>query len=327
IEHVLGKLGGQLGELFLDRGVALLLLERQLGAAEAEVAQRVLDDLPAGRRKGAELRRACELLVLLEKLKILSELGPVLRDLGQGRVVSLAERRAVHHRAQMRDLAPGAAQALVRVLERRDEVFPGGACPRRRFDRGAAGGEQLVDGGSDVLRLDLVEPWQTGKLKKWIHSLVAARMQFSSSMAIVIGPTPPGTGVIQPATLLTASKSTSPASLPSDSRLMPTSMTQAPGLTISAPMSFGRPTAAIRRSALRHMPARSALFEWQMVTVASFCKSRWASGWPTMFERPTTTACRRATCTPACSMRRMQASGVPGTTPGRPAMSAPRLAS
>ncbi len=32
-------------------------------------------------------------------------------------------------------------------------------------------------------------------------------------MAIVIGPTPPGTGVIQPAMFFTASKSTSPARL------------------------------------------------------------------------------------------------------------------
>src|SRR5262245_63467155 len=54
------------------------------------------------------------------------------------------------------------------------------------------------------------------------------------SITIVIGPTPLGTGVIIPATSLTASKSTSPASLPSGRRLMPTSTTTAPGRTISA---------------------------------------------------------------------------------------------
>ena len=58
----------------------------------------------------------------------------------------------------------------------------------------------------------------------------AARSVFASSVAIVIGPTPPGTGVIQPATSFAASKSTSPQSLPSGRRLMPTSMTIAPGL-------------------------------------------------------------------------------------------------
>ena len=35
---------------------------------------------------------------------------------------------------------------------------------------------------------------------------------FAISMAMVIGPTPPGTGVMAPATLLTSSKSTSPVS-------------------------------------------------------------------------------------------------------------------
>ena len=64
---------------------------------------------------------------------------------------------------------------------------------------------------------------------------------------MVIGPTPPGTGVIEPATLAQEAKSQSPTSLalPSRSmRLMPTSMTQAPGLiqspfTISGPADRG----------------------------------------------------------------------------------------
>ena len=41
----------------------------------------------------------------------------------------------------------------------------------------------------------------------------------------------------------TAAKSTSPASLPSGSRLTPTSITVAPGLTCRAPTRFGRPAA------------------------------------------------------------------------------------
>ena len=63
-----------------------------------------------------------------------------------------------------------------------------------------------------------------------------------------------------------------------------------------------------------------------MVTVASFCKSSSASGLPTMFERPTTTAWRPASGTPACSSSRITPAGVQGTTPGRPASSAPRFA-
>src|SRR5262249_1968959 len=50
------------------------------------------------------------------------------------------------------------------------------------------------------------------------------------SMVIVIGPTPPGTGVIFDATPRTASKSTSPTSLPSASRFIPTSTTPSPAL-------------------------------------------------------------------------------------------------
>ena len=66
-------------------------------------------------------------------------------------------------------------------------------------------------------------------------------------MAMVIGPTPPGTGVIAPATARASAKATSPdqprlavaAFRRRDSRLIPTSMTMAPGLiqsprTISA---------------------------------------------------------------------------------------------
>ena len=49
---------------------------------------------------------------------------------------------------------------------------------------------------------------------------------------MVIGPTPPGTGVMYEAFSRTPSKSTSPTSRPSGSRLMPTSITTAPVRTI-----------------------------------------------------------------------------------------------
>jgi len=56
---------------------------------------------------------------------------------------------------------------------------------------------------------------------------------FASKQAIVMGPTPPGTGVIARATFDASSKSTSPTrrSFPSlVIRLIPTSMIVAPGL-------------------------------------------------------------------------------------------------
>ena len=62
---------------------------------------------------------------------------------------------------------------------------------------------------------------------------------------MVIGPTPPGTGVIAPATFAASAKATSPTmrDLPSSpgTRLMPTSITVAPGLIQSPRTISGRP--------------------------------------------------------------------------------------
>src|SRR5438270_434331 len=79
-------------------------------------------------------------------------------------------------------------------------------------------------------------------------------------MATVIGPTPPGTGVNAPATGSTLARSTSPVSLPvSGSRVIPTSMTMAPGLTCSSVISPRLPVAAIRMSAVRVRAGRSTV--------------------------------------------------------------------
>ena len=88
-----------------------------------------------------------------------------------------------------------------------------------------------------------------------------------SKQAIVIGPTPPGTGVIALATLETSSKSTSPTK-PESVLLIPTSITIAPFFTQSPLTSFGMPTAAIIISALRHSALRFFVFEgfYQMLT-------------------------------------------------------------
>src|SRR6516225_5953736 len=117
----------------------------------------------------------------------------------------------------------------------------------------------------------------------------ALRSVFDRSMAIVMGPTPPGTGVMWEARSAAAANSTSPTSLPLGRRLMPTSMTTAPGFTHAPLMSSGTPTAATRMSARGTSAARSLLL-WQMVTVASALSSRSAMGRPTRMLRPTTTA-------------------------------------
>ena len=87
------------------------------------------------------------------------------------------------------------------------------------------------------------------------HSTVLFNKQ-----AIVIGPTPPGTGVTALATFDTSSKSTSPTK-PASVLLIPTSITIAPFFTQSALTNLGIPTAAIIISALRHSVFKSFVFE------------------------------------------------------------------
>ncbi len=79
---------------------------------------------------------------------------------------------------------------------------------------------------------------------------------FSSRQAIVIGPVPPGMGVIAPATACTASKSTSPT-MPASVREMPTSITVAPGFTWLAVIMRATPAAPTTMSASRHRAVTS----------------------------------------------------------------------
>src|SRR3972149_125650 len=76
------------------------------------------------------------------------------------------------------------------------------------------------------------------------------------SIATVIGPTPPGTGVIARARLEADSNSTSPTSLPLSKRLIPTSTTTAPSRTMSPLMTWGRPAATHSTSARRGWAGR-----------------------------------------------------------------------
>lgn len=77
----------------------------------------------------------------------------------------------------------------------------------------------------------------------------------SIRMQLVMGPTPPGTGVIHEHLELTASKSTSPRRrepllvVGSGTRVVPTSITIAPSLTISSFRNPGTPSAATIMSA------------------------------------------------------------------------------
>ena len=85
-------------------------------------------------------------------------------------------------------------------------------------------------------------------------------MVFFNKHAIVIGPTPPGTGVKAFATLETSSKATSPTN-PFSVLLIPTSITIASFFTQSAFTSSGIPTAATIISASKHSAFKSFVFE------------------------------------------------------------------
>ena len=76
---------------------------------------------------------------------------------------------------------------------------------------------------------------------------------------MVIGPTPPGTGVKALATFDTSSKATSPT-IPFSVLLIPTSITIAPFFTQSPLTNSGIPTAATIISASKHSALRSLVF-------------------------------------------------------------------
>src|SRR5712692_1235618 len=166
------------------------------------------------------------------------------------------------------------------------------------------------------------------------------------SMAMVSGPTPPGTGVIAPATSATSGwtspTSTNPfsrnwasfegnfakrrsASAALVIRLMPTSITAAPGRTQPGSTIAARPMAAMTMSARRTTSGRFRVFEWQMVTVAFACISSSAMGLPTMSLRPTTTASAPSIRIPLRRRISIAPAGVQATSPGRPETRRPRF--
>src|ERR1700689_2167048 len=154
---------------------------------------------------------------------------------------------------------------------------------------------------------------------------LAASTALERSMAMVMGPKPPGTGVIQAARVAAAANSTSPTSLPSALRLIPTSNTAAPGRTPSPGMKPALPTAATSTSARSTSARRSRVPVWHTVTVARASSSSSAIGRPTMLEAPTTVARAPVRAMPYSCARRMTPNGVHGRSRGRFWASSPVL--
>ena len=171
VEHVVAELRRQLGQAFGDGLESGLRDVVQLGAAETEVTEAVVDDaLPRCRQRTERGAGAKRLVLAIEPL-VLRQLGAVLRELRQVRVVDLAQRRAVHHGVHVRDLAPGAVETLVGILEGLDEVIPGGFgdVGRDAIDERAVLREELVDGGRDEPGGEFGIARQVGEIEQGIH--------------------------------------------------------------------------------------------------------------------------------------------------------------
>ena len=170
VEDVFRELGGKLRQLFHDRLEARLLVFRQFGAAETEIADLVIDDLLAFGGERGVFRALLERPVLVEQLQVLAELGVEARNLRQHLVVGLAPGGHVVDRMQVADDTPGAAEPFQAFAQGAGEVGPGGGrgVVGQAFDQGAAIGQQLRDRRFDVFRLDQVEAGQVGEIEQGI---------------------------------------------------------------------------------------------------------------------------------------------------------------
>ncbi|MNQ51779.1 hypothetical protein D3C85_657740 [compost metagenome] len=157
VEHLVGEGAAQLGELHLDRAVALLLGFRQVDAAQVEVAQGVLDDGLLRLIEGGCGRAVGQRVPGLVQRAVLAQLGVVGRQLGQAGLVGGAQLGAVAHGIEVADRAPGTTQTRVQLVEGQHQAVPVGCATLMLEDRGDGGavvGEDLVDGRLDVLGAD-----------------------------------------------------------------------------------------------------------------------------------------------------------------------------
>ena len=149
-----------------------------------------------------------------------------------------------------------------------------------------------------------------------------------SRQAMVIGPTPPGTGVIAPATSTASAKSTSPTSrvLPSPLDAVDADVDHRGARLDPVAADHPRPAdGGDKDVGPAADPGRSRVREWAMVTVQSRRSSSCAIGLPTMLERPTTTARRPVEVAERVAQQHQAAQRRAGHQAGRPRASRPAL--
>jgi len=108
---VIVELRREVGALLLQRLEARLGVVGQLGTAQPEVAQLVVDQAAPGGLERRMLGSRGKRLVALEQTPVLAELGEERGDGGQVAVVGVAQRRRADDGVEVRGRAPGALEA------------------------------------------------------------------------------------------------------------------------------------------------------------------------------------------------------------------------
>ena len=209
VERVFAELLAQLGLALLDLRETLLGRALQFRAGEHEVAHRVVQRLALL----AIERGGVDGLVLGVQALIRGQACPELGDSGQCLVVSRAQRGRVGHAVEVADGAPGTAQLFGGNVKLTGDGVPVGRKVWRgdTLQRRIRGHQQGVYRRGHVVRGDAVEQRQILEIEEGIAhaqsdggarkkvqaaSRSAASSVLTSSMVMVMGPTPPGTGVI-----------------------------------------------------------------------------------------------------------------------------------
>ncbi len=168
VEHMVRKRLRQRRLALLQFGEARFLLFGQFRARQAEIAQRVIEDLPALARQQREVAARGERLVLLIQRKVLPDARPELGHARQVFAVGGAQFRRIGDRVQMAGDTPRARQRFRRAFDCLDDVGP--RCGRHGFagpcDGSARVGEQHVERRRDMFGADLAEARQIGEIEE-----------------------------------------------------------------------------------------------------------------------------------------------------------------
>ena len=138
----------------------------QFGAPQHKAPHRVVVGLCLFRGQGCGVHG----LVLGVEPLVRPQGGPESGDPGQGGVVGGAQLGGVGHGVEVRDRAPCPAQPLGGHVQRAGHGPPVGGEPhsRDRFQRLFGGGQQGVQCGFHVGRLDCVKAWQARKVQQGV---------------------------------------------------------------------------------------------------------------------------------------------------------------